>query len=102
MSGYSKEKRQELLDSAHKIIDSAIYVLSRERTKVEQLEKQNAELAAQVEALTNGIRLVLPMAKGYACKNPVGSNQQIVEDVERLLFEPPSTKDLRKPIAPPT
>lgn len=40
---------------------------------------------SEIEAFIQAIKLILPMAKGWAATHPVGSNQKYCDDVERLL-----------------
>lgn len=47
---------------------------------VKHLERQRDELLA-------ALQLILPMAKGYAVSNPVGSNAKYIADVESLLVK---------------
>lgn len=55
------------------------------------LAKADAIIAARqpsegmVEGMAEALRLVLPMAKGYAAANPVGSNQRYIEIAEAAL-----------------
>lgn len=42
------------------------------------------QIAASPE-LYDALKLILPMAKGYAASNPVGSNDKYIADVEALL-----------------
>jgi hypothetical protein len=43
------------------------------------------ELEKEVERLREALSLVLPMAKGYAHRNPVGSNQKYCDIATALL-----------------
>lgn len=38
-----------------------------------------------VEMLRRTLKLILPMAKGYAAEHPVGSNDEYVKEAERVL-----------------
>jgi hypothetical protein len=42
-----------------------------------------ADLLARISELEHSLNLILPMAKGYAHKNPVGRNLEIVEHAEK-------------------
>lgn len=42
-------------------------------------------LLSDVEQLERALRLILPMAKGYAAQNKVGSNSKKIEFAESLL-----------------
>lgn len=60
--------------------------------KISDLEAEVADLPTQaivVEAATDALRLILPMAKAYASANNVGSNQAYVQQAEDLLAAPP-------------
>lgn len=55
--------------------------------EVDRLEDDNFKLAARVCDIEMGdaIRLILPLAKGYAAANPVGSNAQYIRHAENVL-----------------
>jgi hypothetical protein len=42
----------------------------------------------ELQRLRDAIRYILPMAKGYAHKNPVGINAELIADAEALLSPP--------------
>lgn len=44
-------------------------------------------LKREVDACRDALALILPLAKGYAAANRVGSNQAYIEQVEKLLNE---------------
>lgn len=43
------------------------------------------DAADRIEALEDALRLILPMARGYAARNDVGSNREYVEQTEGLI-----------------
>jgi hypothetical protein len=43
------------------------------------------ELLAELQRLREALRLIIPMAKGYAHKNPVGNNWKFIEEAEKNL-----------------
>ena len=43
------------------------------------------DLLLDVDNLEEALRLILPMAKGYAAMHDVGSNKKYIEKAERLL-----------------
>lgn len=51
--------------------------------KKETKPKEEAEY--KLDIAMSYLKLVLPMAKGYAAKNDVGSNQEYIEDAEKFI-----------------
>jgi len=45
------------------------------------------DLGAGGDELADALRLILPMAKGYAHNNPVGNNWQFCEQAESVLAQ---------------
>jgi len=50
----------------------------------------------QLEAMAEALRLVLPMAKGYAAAHPVGSNALYIETAEQQLAQYQQFKEMNK------
>jgi chromosome segregation ATPase len=71
------ELQKERDDLSSKVVDA--------RSAWIKEQKENAQLRTTVSTLENALRLILPMAKGYASEHPVGSNQEYVEEAERAL-----------------
>ena len=60
-------------------------VITQLRAENERLTAQLAERDKVIEELKNHLGWVLPMAKGYAIENHVGSNRSIVTNAEQVL-----------------
>ena len=84
--------------------DETKRLLKRNKTQCEidcYLDKEDvlrdqlaAQLAACDSALTetaDALRLILPMAKGYAHAHPVGNNQKFIEQAEAALTKEEKT-----------
>lgn len=54
-------------------------------SEVEDLAKQMDENASIITALREGLRLILPMAKGYAAQHRVGPNAEYIKIAETAL-----------------
>ena len=51
------------------------------------MANDRAFLLAELERLQEALRLILPLAKGYAHAHPVGSNQEYVNDARAILAQ---------------
>ncbi len=70
-------------DGHHRLCWDVTHALSAAKA-----EKARAEAAEdECERLLHALALVLPMAKGYAAKNKVGSNQEYITNAEDILAE---------------
>lgn len=91
ITGLDKQVARKLARYIADTHPKAIRTLLAER---DALIHDNAEyvgaanaLATENERLREALRLTLPMAKGYATVNPVGSNQQCIEQAEAALTQ---------------
>ncbi len=53
--------------------------------ELERLENDCVGLEARARRLEETLQLILPLAKGYAHANPVGSNQEYVNEADALI-----------------
>lgn len=65
------------------------YFLGVDDAPADTLLAQNEALVAERDALMDTLRLILPLAKGYAAANPVGSNAEYVTTAEAVLDPTP-------------
>lgn len=90
---YFKMMFVRIVPSAH---DDLVYVradvadglqtdLDDARSGWESAVEYGRELERQRDELLAALHLILPMAKGYAGSNPVGSNKEYVARVENVL-----------------
>jgi hypothetical protein len=63
----------------------AMEVYARAAWKIARLQDVSADMELQRDTLASALRLILPLAKGYAAANPVGSNERYVIEAELLL-----------------
>lgn len=70
-------------------IDNATVGLTQEITKLHTrhtaFKDRCDDLELQRNTLASAIRLILPLAKGYAAEHPVGSNERYVIEADLLL-----------------
>ena len=60
---------------------------SRAKARLREAESQLSTQSAQVVSLKQMLELILPLAKGYAAINPVGSNQEYVAEAEQAFAD---------------
>lgn len=60
-------------------------VCGRAAWKIARLQEVVSDMETQRSTLVSALRLILPLAKGYAAEHPVGSNERYVIEAELLL-----------------
>ncbi len=63
----------------------AMEVCGRAAWKIARLQEIATDLELQRDTIVSALRLILPLAKGYANEHPVGSNERYVIEAELLL-----------------
>lgn len=63
----------------------AMEVCARAAWRIAKLQELLSDMELQRDTLASALRLILPLAKGYAAEHPVGSNERYVIEAELLL-----------------
>lgn len=87
--------RQRAVDAAAEHDDYKDAADSEAR-RVDELTDQVRQLIAERDAAREELRVILPMAKGYAAANPVGRNAEKIAEAEALLASAPAADPWRK------